>query len=170
MRRSRRAKHIRITVEPFKGVQISVPKGVPFKKAVAFAETKSVWIKKQLLKIKQIQGAIQEASARLDAIDLNKAKAVLVKRLDQLSRKHDMPYNRVSIRSQKTRWASCSVNNNISLNIKLILLDDDLIDYVLLHELVHTQIKSHGKPFWAMIETIAPGAKQTDNRLKTMII
>lgn len=170
LKQSSRAKQIRISIQPFKGVQISVPKGIPFERAVAFAETKTAWINRQLEKIKHIEGAIQNASARLDAIDRNAAKAALVRRLDHLSCKHNLPYHRVFIRSQKTRWASCSAKNNISLNIKLVLLKDALIDYVLLHELVHTRIKSHGKPFWVMLETIAPGAKQANKRLKAIII
>ncbi|MFC2065463.1 M48 family metallopeptidase [Chloroflexota bacterium] len=55
---------------------------------------------------------------------------------------HSFTYNRVTIRNQKTRWGSCSHKNNISLNMKLVLLPEDLVGYVILYELVHTKIHS----------------------------
>lgn len=169
LKRSIRAKHISISIQPFKGVRVTVPAGISFAKAIAFAETKTAWINKNLTKAKHHESAICDNSVRFAGIDRNVAKEILVKRLNQLSEKHQLPYNRVFIRNQKTRWASCSFKNNISLNIKLIMLADVLIDYVLLHELVHTRIKNHGNEFWEMLETFLSDAKKIDKKLKAYI-
>lgn len=82
------------------------------------------------------------------AMSRTQAEALLRERIDRLAREYGFSFNRVSVRNQKTRWGSCSANNNISLNEKLTRLPDRLIDFVLLHELVHTRVKNHGRDFW----------------------
>jgi predicted metal-dependent hydrolase len=70
------------------------------------------------------------------------------------------------MRNQRTRWGSCSNKNNINLNMKLIRLPDEMIDYVLLHELVHTRIKNHTKDFWRELDRFVGDAKAKNKRLK----
>ena len=74
--------------------------------------------------------------------------------------------NNVSIREQSTRWGSCSHKNNISLNLKLILLPKELVDYVMLHELVHTRIHNHSKNFWAELDRYTGNGKVMAKRLR----
>lgn len=80
--------------------------------------------------------------------------------------KHGFTYNRVFIRNQKTRWGSCSSKNNISLNMKAVLLPQELLDYVILHELVHTRIKNHSDDFWAVMNKLVGDGKDMASRLK----
>jgi predicted metal-dependent hydrolase len=98
-------------------------------------------------------------------IDCQKARRRLVSRLDELSQVHGYTYNRVFIRNQKTRWGSCSAKNNISLNLQLARLPVELMDYVILHELVHTRIKNHSQAFWDQLNGLVGEAKQLDRRL-----
>jgi hypothetical protein len=100
-----------------------------------------------------------------DEIDEVEASRVLVERLEELSAQHGFCYNKVSIRNQRTRWGSCSAKNDISLNMKLLKLPQELIDYVILHELVHTRIKNHTKAFWRELDRIVGNAKALDARL-----
>lgn len=76
------------------------------------------------------------------------AKRFLPKRLSEIARDYGFKYNRVTIRNNKRNWGSCSSKNNISLNLQMMKLSDKLIDYILLHELVHTEIKNHSSKFW----------------------
>ncbi len=76
------------------------------------------------------------------------AEILLPRRLQALAAQHGFQYRSVSIKQLKTRWGSCSSRQEIALNCYLMQLPWDLIDYVLLHELLHTQIMAHGKPFW----------------------
>jgi len=87
-------------------------------------------------------------------------------RIEKLAAQHGFEYNRVSFRSQRTRWGSCSTNNDISLNIKLALLPEDLVDYVILHELVHTQVKNHAPEFWEEVGKYIKQPKQKATALK----
>jgi len=95
------------------------------------------------------------------------AKQYLPIRTKELALKFGFRYNRVFVKKISTRWGSCSSRNNINLNIQLMRLPDKLIDYVILHELVHTDQKHHQAGFWNLLETILPGAKKLDKSLNS---
>ena len=94
------------------------------------------------------------------------AKAYLPLRINELATKHRFQYEKVFVKHVKSRWGSCSSNNNINLNLHLMRLPDQLIDYILLHELAHTVEKNHGKNFWHLLDQVCPGAKTLDKALK----
>ena len=83
-----------------------------------------------------------------------------------MAKEHGFRYNKATVRNQKTRWGSCSAKNNISLNMQLMNLPKELIDYVILHELVHTKVKNHSKTFWATLDQYNHNAKQKNRALK----
>jgi len=107
-----------------------------------------------------------EKSRALPELDREDARKILNQRLSELAAENDFEYNRVFIRSQKTRWGSCSSKNNINLNMNLLHLPSELVDYVLLHELTHTKVKDHSPNFWDELETVCPDAKKKRRRLK----
>ena len=164
--RSNRARRVIIYVKPFKGVQVAVPYRLSFNKAMEFVHAKTDWIMIQLEKMKQYEKEFSLNSSVNETVDKEKAKKVLTRRLKQLAEKHGFVYNRVFFRNQKTRWGSCSSKNNINLNIRLIKLPDELIDYVILHELVHTRKKDHSKAFWAELYKIMGDGKEMASRLR----
>lgn len=162
--RSRRAKHLSLSVRPFKGARVAVPFGVSFASAEMFARSKTGWLKKHLDKMALME---QEARTLSKSKPVNQAAARqdLIDRLNFLSQKHGFNYSRVFIKNQKTRWGSCSGKNNINLNINLIRLPDELIDYTILHELVHTRVKNHGRRFWDQMDKLVGDAKKLDSKL-----
>ncbi len=82
------------------------------------------------------------------------AKSFLPGRIAWLASQYGFNHNKVSIKNLKSRWGSCSGVNNINLNLHLMRLPDELIDYVLLHELCHTIEKNHGKAFWKLLDKV----------------
>lgn len=92
-----------------------------------------------------------EESLRLEA------KRYLPRRLSYLAQHHKIKYQNVTIKNLKSRWGSCSATNNINLNLHLMRLPDQLIDYVLLHELCHVYEKNHGPHFWARLDIMCKG-------------
>ena len=94
------------------------------------------------------------------------AKYYLPQRVKELAEKNSFRFKKVSVRNSKTRWGSCSYNNNINLNLHLMRLPNHLIDYVILHELVHTKIKNHSRDFWNMLDLVTGNAKKLDKELK----
>lgn len=90
----------------------------------------------------------------LTQIYRNEAKTLLPVRLHKIAEKHGFRYNKVTIRNNRRNWGSCSSKNNISLNLQMMKLPDELIDYILLHELVHTEIKNHSPKFWSRMDEL----------------
>ena len=164
--RSTRAKRINISVRPFKGVRVAVPYRISFEEAMEFVGSKRGWVKTNLEKMGQMEKDHKILSIKFNDVDGHEARRILVKRLDELANAHGFKYNRVFIRNQKTRWGSCSSKNNINLNVKLVRLPERLTDYVIIHELIHTRIKSHNKKFYAELEQIVNDRKSLDRELK----
>lgn len=163
--RSHRAKHIGITVNP-SGVRVAVPGSSTFTKAEEVAKVKLPWIRSKVAEMERLKWRLQEHLARSGDVDEVVAREHLATRLEELATSHGLEYNRVTFRRQTTRWGSCSSENNLSLNLKLMRLPQELRDYILLHELVHTRVKGHGRVFWDELERYLPGAKSVDRRLK----
>lgn len=88
------------------------------------------------------------------------AQQFLPQRLQQLAAEHGFHYARCQIRSQKTRWGSCSNRGTISLNDRLLLASGDTVDYVLLHELAHTEHPNHSPAFWRRVAHTGVDAKR----------
>lgn len=84
------------------------------------------------------------------------AQNLLPARLELLAQKHGFEYKSVSVKRLKSRWGSCSSHKEIALNIYLMQLPWEIIDYVLMHELLHTRIMAHGKPFWDELSRYVP--------------
>lgn len=168
--KSRRAKRLSITVKPFKGVRVAVPSSVSLERGADFAREKSAWMQAQLLKMGRVEAEILAARAMAVPVDREKAGKQLKKRLAELAEMYGFTYNKVTVRSQKTRWGSCSWSGNISLNMNLVTLPGDLIDYVLLHELVHLRVKNHGERFWKELLLLMPDGRERASRLKTQRI
>jgi predicted metal-dependent hydrolase len=165
LERSRRARRISVSIRPFKGVRVAVPYGVSFESALKFARSKAGWINKHRVKMLQLELKARELS-RSRPIDRTVARKILVERLDYLAGKYGFTYNRVFIRNQKTRWGSCSAKNNINLNVNLVRLPAELIDYTILHELVHTRVKNHSQKFWEQMNRLLGDAKKIDKKLR----
>lgn len=164
LERSSRARHINLSVKPFRGVRIAVPKGVSFNEALDIARNKSDWLAKHLARMALVEQTVLARNVESD-ISPSQARTILVQRLEVLAARHGFTYNRVFIRNQKTRWGSCSHKNNINLNAKLVHLPQSLMDYTILHELVHTRIKHHGPQFWEALSKQIPNPRELDRQL-----
>jgi predicted metal-dependent hydrolase len=94
------------------------------------------------------------------------AKRIIMERLTHLADTYNFTYNRVFIRDQKTLWGSCSNKRNLSFNWRLIQTPLDIIDYIVVHELVHTEILRHTKAFWERVASLYPQYRQAKGWLK----
>ncbi len=167
LRRSYRAKYMRITVKGDCSVQVTVPPTATFRQARKFFISRQDWVLRQLQRMKTLRDERSVKNTLPDIIDRVEARRLLTGRLEALSNKFGLPFNRLSFKNQKTIWGSCSGRNNISLNYKLHALPPHLQDYVLAHELVHTVVKNHSQEFWAVLEKKIPAAKALGRELKT---
>jgi hypothetical protein len=160
LRRNKRAKRLIIRVRPFQPVQVTVPYTLSYKEAEGFVRSKIPWIKKHL---KEMQNLAPPSNSLLDE---REAKQKIINRTEELAAHYKLSPSGITLRRQKTRWGSCSAKNRLSLNIKIALLPPELMDYIILHELVHIRIKNHSTAFWKELDKLVGNAKSVDRRLK----
>ncbi len=163
---SKRSRHLNIYVKPFKCVRVAVPYRISFKEAEKIVHSKISWIKKHLARMNRIEHEHKSILNNSHTINKAEASVKLLNRLNELAKEYNFVYNKLFVRNQKTIWGSCTSKSNINLNMKLIKLPDELIDYVILHELVHTRIKNHRREFWANLNRYVKDAKMLDKQLK----
>jgi predicted metal-dependent hydrolase len=168
-----KTRNMRIAIKSNLQIMVSFPRSCSLLRAQKFFESKISWTQNALLKLekkveirKNRAESNVQAMKKLTAQELAVKNDYLVSRCLELARIHNFTVRKVIIRKQKTIWGSCSYKNNISLNSNLSFLNNDLIDYVILHELVHIKIKNHSKKFWAMLEQILPNCKILNRQLR----
>lgn len=111
----------------------------------------------------QVQLAAQKACERALKYE---AEKLLAQRIEQLSADNQLAYAGIRVKKLTSRWGSCSDKKLITLNYFLVQLPWHLIDYVIVHELVHTRHLNHSREFWTTFEQILPNAKQLRREIK----
>ena len=91
---------------------------------------------------------------------------LLEERVAYFAERMDVTYGRIAIRNQKTRWGSCSSAGNLNFNIHLADMPEELLDYVVVHELAHRREMNHSQAFWRIVETQLPDWRERRRRLK----
>jgi len=94
------------------------------------------------------------------------AKQHIPERVKELAIQYGFTYNKVFIKNVKSRWGSCSKKGNLNFSLHLMCLPNELIDYLILHELAHTVEHNHSKKYWAVLDSIYGNAKVVDKKLK----
>ena len=116
-----------------------------------------------------ISAAIQDAANVRPELELAlrcHARERLAPRLRELANLHGLEVSRVSIRSQRSRWGSCSRSGAIALNYRLVQMPPSVRDYVLVHELMHLEQQNHGPKFWALVERACPAYREAERWLR----
>jgi predicted metal-dependent hydrolase len=94
------------------------------------------------------------------------AREILTERVQALAGRYSFSYQKVRISSARTRWGSCSTNGTLSFTYRLVMAPVEVVDYVVVHELVHTRIHDHSKKFWAEVAAILPDYRRHVTWLK----
>jgi predicted metal-dependent hydrolase len=116
-----------------------------------------------------VYGAVDRDQAVRDALRRwlsRKTREHIAPWLEALSRDRRLPFAVVAVRSQRTRWASCSTKGTISLNARLMFLPHHLVRYALLHELAHTEHMNHNRRYWLLLQSLEPNYLTLDRELR----
>jgi predicted metal-dependent hydrolase len=117
--------------------------------------------------VKESSDLVQERALKGAYRALKKeAAALLPQRTKTLADKYGFSYQNLSVKQMRSRWGSCSQQKNLSLNIFLMQLPWRLIDYVIIHELVHTKVLNHGKDFWHEMQRCLPNVAQLRKEIR----
>jgi len=109
---------------------------------------------------------IDNAEAYLIKWYKKNAKEIFIPRIERYAQKLNLRYKKIGITSAKKRWGSCNTKGNINFSYRLIMTTIDVIDYVIMHELMHLKQMNHSNRFWANLEEFIPDYKQKRKWLK----
>ena len=198
VRRSDRARRVRVTVDAVRGVQVVLPRRAPEREAAAAIRELRPWIERR---VAELAGARATVAARGDTVPYlgrtlalvndspgrtrvarrgetllvpagadrvpalerwyrRAARAEIEPRLDRACALAGTSYSRLTIRGQRTRWASCSQRGAMSFNWRLLLAPEAVLDYVIWHEVCHLEVMDHSSRFWRLLASRSPGYRE----------
>jgi predicted metal-dependent hydrolase len=188
IRRSSRARHVRVNVNAHEGVEVVLPQRAPERTAAAAVAELRPWIERRLGEAQAVRARLAERAGTVpylgDALALvaqsgrtrvhrrgdrllvpagdprpalerwyrRAARREIALRLDRATAQAGTSYRDLTIRGQRTRWASCSAQGRMSFNWRLLLAPESVLDYVIWHEVCHLEVLDHSRRFWALLE------------------
>jgi predicted metal-dependent hydrolase len=196
IRRSARARRVRVNVHAHSGVEVVLPARAPERAAAAAVGELRPWIERRLAEVRAALAQVAERGgtvpylgrslelvpqpgrrrvhrsgeqllvppgdcrAALELFYRRTARQEIRARLDRTTALAGTTYSGLSIRSQRTRWASCSAGGRMSFNWRLLLAPESVLEYVVWHEVCHLEILDHSPRFWALVERRWPGWRE----------
>ena len=158
-------KTLSLQIDPEGNVIVRAPNRMPKREIDAFLLSKQDWIEKHLNKARPASSQPRMTQTQLRSL-AQEALNWFPARTALYAGKMGVSYGRITIRAQHTRWGSCSSRGNLNFNCLLMLLPDDVIDSVVVHELCHRKHMDHSARFYAEVEKVFPEYKRCDQWLK----
>ena len=170
MRKSKKARNLRLTVYPDGKVVATLPCGTRESLIDEFILRKSGWIFRKLDEINSSKNPCERLLSKFGKKEYNRHKKQALffirKRLEYLNKFYNCNFKRISIRNQRTRWGSCSRKGNLNFNYKLVFLPERFADYVIVHELCHIKEFNHSASFWDLVAKTVPDYKNIVRELR----
>ncbi len=197
VRRSERARRVRVTVDASRGVEVVLPRRAPEREAAAAVAELRPWIESRVRDLARAQAIVagrgsavpylgemldliaepgrsrvhrrgsellvpagQSRGAALERWYRREARIEIEPRLDRACALVGSTYSRLTIRGQRTRWASCSRAGAMSFNWRLLLAPEAVLDYVVWHEVCHLEVMDHSPRFWALLGGRCPNYRE----------
>jgi predicted metal-dependent hydrolase len=197
VRRSERARRVRVTVDAARGVEVVLPSRAPEREAAAAIRELRPWIERRVAELGRVHAVlaargdtvpylgqplalitdpartrvhrrglelvVPDGAARGPALERwyrNAARKEIAARLDRACAIAGSSYSRLTIRGQRTRWASCSRAGAMSFNWRLLLAPEPVLDYVVWHEVCHLEVMDHSPRFWALLARRFPDYRE----------
>ena len=157
-------KTIAIQITPDGQVVVRCPKRMRIEEARRFVESKADWIEKHL-ENRQPQNVVKYTYREIEQLR-EQARKLIAERVKHFAPIVGVTYGQIAIRTQHTRWGSCSSKGNLNFNCLLALVPPEVLDYVVVHELCHRKELNHSARFWNEVERILPDYKTRRSWLK----
>jgi len=165
LKTSRRVKNMRLAVYNNGAMVVTKPYGLPNFFVNYFIRSNATKIINRINSLKKIVNADNKKHYLKNK---EEARKIIENKVKEISKYYGLEYNRISIRNQKTRWGSCSAKGNLNFNYKTTFLPDNLIEYIVVHEICHLKEMNHSKSFWNLVENKIPNFKILRKELKVI--
>lgn len=149
-------------------VEIRCNRFIPKSAIKKFIDEKNDWIEKKQTEINTAKLSKIQLTDKLVADLTAKANKVIPERVEYYSNIMEVAPNNIKINTARTRWGSCSGKNNLNFSCRLMLANDETINYVVIHELAHIKQHNHNKEFWNIVNNYCPDHKKRKQDLKQL--
>ncbi|GAA0793923.1 M48 family metallopeptidase [Faecalicatena orotica] len=160
-------KTLAIQITPNGSVKVRAPKRCPKSTIECFLNEKESWI------LKHVNKAMQNPPVMKNLLSVQERNRYIKIARDIFTQKTayyasilNVTYGRITIREQKTRWGSCSSEGNLNFNWRLIFAPEEVLDYIVVHELAHRREMNHSQAFYAIVKSILPDYKKSQKWLR----
>ena len=151
------------------GLIVRAPRQMSEREIREFLQKKRIWLERHWQKMQeqkaQLEGLAPYTPEEIYELK-EKAKMVLPQKVAQYAKIIGVDYGKVGIRCQRTRWGSCSATGNLNFNCLLLLLPEEIIDYIVVHELCHRKQMNHSAEFYREVEAVFPEYRRAQKWLK----
>ena len=163
-------KSLGLEVRDANTVLARIPTRVSDRELKAFVENQRGWILEKTEVMAEREEKRKSTPAPppelLSKTDRMKIQLKIGKRVRHYCEAMGVTVGYVTVKNQKTRWGSCSAKGNVNFNYQLAFLPDELLDYVVIHELAHRRHMNHSRAFWAEVEKYCPDYLERREQLK----
>lgn len=152
-------------------ILVTIPYRIKESEAEKFIQQKSAWIIEKLDELKVFKSEPLTVASKKDyRKEKERARKIITQRVQYFGKLYGFKFERIAIRAQRTRWGSCARNGNLNFNYKLIHLPEEIMDYIIVHELCHLDQMNHSKKFWFLVSEIIPNYRELRRELKKINI
>src|SRR3989338_6018219 len=168
LKKSKRAKRMRLAVYCDGSIVITSPFGIERSIIEKFLADKKQWVWNKIQFFKSVDSKAIHTFSRKDYLE-NKDKAfeLVNERVKFYNKIYGFSFNKINIRNQKTRWGSCSRKQNLNLNYKIVFLPQKHREYIIVHEMCHLKEFNHSRKFWSLVEKAIPNYWEIKKELRT---
>lgn len=167
VKKSARAKRMRLAVYCDTRVVVTVPHGIALGIVEKFVNEKKEWIEEKIAYFTRFKNKPITKTTTADfAKYKDEALALVTERVTYFNQFYGFSYNQINIKNQKTRWGSCSAKGNLNFNYKILFLPEAVRDYVVVHELCHLKEFNHSRKFWNLVGQVIPDFQEIKNSLR----
>ena len=197
VRRSDRARRVRVTVDLARGIEVVLPRRAPEREAAAAIRELRPWIERRVAELEGVRATVAargdtvpylgqtlalrgetgrsrvtrrgdvllvpDGETRTPALERwyrRAARSEIEPRLQRACALAGTSFSGLTIRGQRTRWASCSRSGAMSFNWRLLLAPEPVLDYVVWHEVCHLEVMDHSPRFWRLLAARSPGYRE----------
>lgn len=167
VRKSRRARRMRLTVHCDGAVVVTLPHYFQETAAERFLREKMHWLFAKINFFKQFQGITIRKYGYGEYLKCKEVARILVaEKVMRLSETLGCQYGKISVGNQKTRWGSCSKKGNLKFNYRILFLQEKIQDYLIVHELCHLKEFNHSREFWNLVTEAIPDHRAIRKELR----
>lgn len=167
IKKSRRARHLRLAVHCDGSLVATMPRGASEFFLEKFIREKADWILKKINFFKNLGVRPVPKISQAEFLEnKNQILKLIQERIEYYNKFYNFAFKKVSVKNNKSRWGSCSRKGNLNFNYKLIFLSQELVDYVVVHELSHLGEFNHSKKFWLLVASSLPDYRERRKALR----